>query len=66
MNIQLHINNITEETRYKGGKSFRKYCFTLKDIARAKGKSLSTVRNDKYRGRFDPDDIKSVVEYVSR
>jgi len=35
----------------------------MDDIVKAKGKTLSAVRNDRQRGKFDPYDLLSLVRY---
>ena len=57
---------LTEENRYKGGGSFKKHCFTLKDIARERGKTLAAVRRDLWRNKFDPGDLHSLIMYLLR
>lgn len=57
---------INEADRWKKGKSYRRYCYTLKDIAKARGVSVFAVRKAVSRLLLDPMDIKSIARYVLR
>ncbi len=37
---------------------------TFEDIAKIRGVSRKTVQVDRYRGKFDPFDLKSVAKYI--
>jgi hypothetical protein len=50
--------------RWTKGASYRKYSYTIKDIARVAGRSIGTVRNDMCSGKLDAYDLESVVKYV--
>lgn len=50
----------------RGGSTTKKpYRFSIHDIAAAKDKSVSAVRKDRQRGKFDPNDLLSLSEYIS-
>jgi hypothetical protein len=55
---------ITDQNRWKHGKSYHKYHYTLKDIVRITGRAIGTIRNDIYNKKLDPDDLESVAEYI--
>jgi len=57
---------INEKDRWKGGKSYKKYCYTVKDIADFSGKAIQTVRNDIHNKVFDPKNVESVMSYIRR
>jgi len=58
--------NWTSETAPKGkGKSFRKYYYTIKDIADLSNRATQTIRNDISRGIMEPGNMESVYEYIS-
>ncbi len=45
-------------------KTGRMFPFTMQDIVDAVGKSIHTVRRDKGLGRFDPQDLRSLSNYI--
>lgn len=57
---------ISEQNRWKNGGSYRKYYYTVKDIARITSRSEGTIRNDVYKQKLDMADLISVSEYVMR
>ena len=57
---------INEKDRWKKGKSYKKYCYTVKDIADLSGKAIQTVRNDIHNKVFDPKNVESVMTYIRR
>lgn len=46
------------------GKAYKKYCYTLKDIADRKEVSIHSVRSAIKRGVLNPYDVVSVGRYV--
>lgn len=44
----------------------RRFAFTYQDIADAAGRSVWAVKRAVYRGKLDPRDLSSVVEWVAR
>lgn len=51
----------------KGGKAPRKpYRFSIQDIALVAQKSVAAVRKDRQRGKFNPFDLNSLTEYLSK
>jgi len=42
----------------------RQWQYTLADVAVASGKPINSVRDDKQKGLFDPDSLKSVALYI--
>ena len=46
------------------GRSPKKFSFTFEDYARLSGLSSAAVRKHAQRGRFDPSDLVSVLEFV--
>jgi hypothetical protein len=42
------------------------YHFSVKDIAQAVGKSVGAVNKDRQRGKFDPEYLRSLAEYVMK
>jgi hypothetical protein len=50
--------------RWQKGKSYRKYCYTLEDIARLKGVSIYAIRKAIQRGKLDPGDLLSLSKYL--
>jgi hypothetical protein len=59
--------NWTSETAPKGkGKSFRKYFYTIQDVARLSGRAIQTIRNDISRGILEPGNLESIYEYISK
>ena len=46
-------------------KNRRKWNYTLSLIAEFVDKSVHTVRDDRRSGKFDPDDLGSVCDYVT-
>ena len=55
-----------EELRYKGGKSVKKYTFTVEDISNIVGKSQKTVRLHAKEGKVEFGNLKSVVDYCAK
>jgi len=51
--------------RWNKGRGFKRYWYTMEDISRCKGRVLGSIRNDKSVGKFDPEDLCSVVRYCS-
>ncbi len=51
--------------RWKKGKSYHKYCYTVKDIADITGRAIGTLRNDMSKKELIMDDLASVVKYIS-
>lgn len=43
----------------------KNFKFTVADLARITGRTRQAIYNDKVRGVFDPNDLVSVVEYLS-
>ena len=43
----------------------KNFKFTVGDIARVTGRTRQAVYNDRVRGVFDPEDLISMVEYLS-
>ena len=48
------------------GRGFKRYFYTVQDIARVTGRKVGTVRNDVSRGLVVLGDIKSVSRYIER
>jgi hypothetical protein len=61
--IQL-MPRITDKNRWRGGKSYHKYCYTVKDIAEITGRAEGTIRNDISRKKLIMDDLLSVSFYI--
>ena len=60
-------NPWTSETAPKGkGKSFRKYFYTIQDIASLSKKAIQTIRNDISKGILELGNLKSVYEYINK
>jgi hypothetical protein len=58
--------NWTSETAPKGkGKSFRKYSYTIQDIADLSTRAIQTIRNDISKGILEPGNLESVYDYIS-
>jgi hypothetical protein len=58
--------NWTSETAPKGkGKSFRKYFYTIQDIADLSNRAIQTIRNDISKGILEPGNLESVYDYIS-
>lgn len=57
---------ITKQNRWKGGRGYTKYYYTVKDIAEITGRAIGTVRNDITKSRLELADLKSVFEYILR
>ena len=55
---------LDDKTRWSKGRGYRKYCYTLLDIAELKGVPIKAVRSAVARGVLDPADIKSVSAYL--
>jgi hypothetical protein len=51
--------------RWIKGKSYRKYSYTVKDIAELTGRAIGTVRNDISNKRLIIQDLRSVVNYIN-
>lgn len=47
-------------------KEYKQHRFSTLDIARAVGKSVWAVRKDRQRGKFDPEYLRSLAEYVMK
>lgn len=63
--LMLAPMNQSDRSRL-GGKAPRKpFRFGIHDIAEARGKSLAAVRKDRSRGKFDPNDLRSLASYVA-
>ena len=59
--------NWTSETAPKGkGKSFRKYYYTIEDIAKVSDRAIQTIRNDIARGFLEPGNLGSIYEYINK
>ncbi len=50
--------------RWKGGRIPKRYCYTHKDIATAKGVTIWAVRQAISRGRLNPGDLQSLCKYI--
>ena len=57
---------ITAQNRWKNGGSYRKYHYTVKDIAEITGRAIGTIRNDISRKKLIMNDLRSVVEYITQ
>lgn len=55
-----------QEKRWKNGKSYHKYCYTVKDIADITGRAIGTLRNDMSKKELIMDDLASVLKYISK
>jgi cell division protein FtsB len=55
---------ITEKNRWRGGKSYHKYCYTVQDIAAITERAIGTIRNDMSKKKLIMDDLRSVAEYI--
>jgi uncharacterized protein YjcR len=50
--------------RFGKGRSPTRFSFTYEDIADAYGCSVAAVRKHAQRGKFDPSDLVSVLEFI--
>lgn len=57
---------LTEATRNKNGKGYRKHFYTTKTVASLTGRAVGTIRNDIGKGVLDMSDMFSVAEYLLR
>lgn len=55
---------ITRENRWRGGKGYKKYVYTIKDVAKLKGIKPASVRNDMCNGKVEMDKLDSVLKYI--
>lgn len=55
---------IDGQNRWQMGKSYRKYTYTIKDIAEISGRAIGTIRNDISKKKLVVSDLMSVVEYI--
>ena len=46
------------------GSHYRKYYYTVRDVARVTGRAEGTIRNDVYAGRLNMSDLRSIAEYI--
>ena len=53
-----------EEVRWKKGGSYKKYTYTLADIARLRGVTVGHIRNLVSQGQLDPQSLYDVVVYL--
>ena len=42
----------------------RTFKFTLNDVSAVTGRSIHSVRDDRQKGKFDPEDLESLSKYV--
>lgn len=54
------------KSKFGGGRSPTKFSFTYEDIADVYGCSVAAVRKHAQRGKFDPHDLVSILEFVQR
>lgn len=54
-----------QDKRWENGKSYHKYCYTVKDIADITGRSVGTIRNDMSKGKLDMNDLLDVLTYIT-
>lgn len=52
--------------QYRGGRGHRKYCWTVKDVARLTGRAEGTIRNDMAAKVLDMADILSLARYIEK
>lgn len=55
----------TEQNRWKDGKSFVKYCYTVQDISQITGRAIGTIRNDMSKKKLIMGDLRSVIGYIN-
>ncbi len=60
---QYRLNN---ENRNKKGRGPDKHYYTVKDIARMSNRAEGTIRNAACLGKFNIDDLESVVGYCQQ
>jgi len=51
---------------YRGGNTYKKYIYTVKDIAKVTGRAEGTIRNDVCSGALVIEDLGNVVGYCRR
>lgn len=54
-----------QDKRWKNGKGYHKYYYTVKDVSEITGRAVGTVRNDISKGKLVMNDLKSVVKYLN-
>jgi hypothetical protein len=54
----------SEAVRDRRSRATKVFCFTLKDIADAVGRSLPTIWRATASGKLNPRDIISIAEYI--
>jgi len=58
------MEGITAENRWRGGRVYRKYTYTIKDISEVTGRAIGTIRNDISHKKFNPGDLRSIIGYI--
>ena len=57
---------LTDENRWKSGRSYTKYWFTVQDISNVTGRKEATIRQDVCQRKLDMKDLLSVSNYIVR
>jgi len=55
-----------ERKGFGKGRSPKRFSFTYEDIADAYGCSVAAIRKHAQRGKFDPHDLVSILEFVQQ
>ena len=55
---------LTPDNRWKKGKAYHKYSYTICEIAELSGKAVQTVRNDICKKKLDMMDMRSICKYI--
>ena len=60
------MSPLNDENRWNKGKSFRKYSYTVEDIASLCGRTVGTIRNDVSMGKLKMEELLSVCRYLNK
>lgn len=52
--------------RWEKGKGYRKYFYTILEVANITGRSVGTIRKDIYKGKLNMSDLISVSDYIHK
>ena len=55
---------MSENRGFATGSHYRKYYYTVRDVARITGRTEGTIRNDIHAGRLCMADLKDVARYI--
>lgn len=58
------FNNPLYGKEWRGGSSYRKFTYTLENVASVTGLTIATIRNDLLKRKVDKDDPDAMLKYI--